>query len=94
MENTKTAFDAGIYGRVQGVAFRYYAAEKAQQLHITGWVRNNSDGSVEVHAEGSGENIKLFLDWLHVGPSHARVDSINFTYCKPTGFYKRFVIEC
>ncbi len=41
-----------FYGRVQGVGFRYYAVQKANQLGLTGWVKNLYDGSVEMEVEG------------------------------------------
>lgn len=49
-----------FYGRVQGVGFRYYAVQKANQLGLTGWVRNLSDGSVEMEVEGQ----ELLIDQL------------------------------
>lgn len=48
-----------FYGRVQGVGFRYYAVQKANQLGLTGWVRNLSDGSVEMEVEGQEPHIYL-----------------------------------
>ena len=46
-----------IHGRVQGVFFRASAQQKAVELELSGWVRNNSDGSVEILAEGEGVNL-------------------------------------
>lgn len=54
-----------FYGRVQGVGFRYYSVNKANQLGLTGWVRNLSDGSVEMEVQGPEEKIDeliLFLE--------------------------------
>jgi acylphosphatase len=64
-----------ISGRVQGVFFRRAAAEQARILGITGWVRNRSDGAVELVGEGKRRNLELLLSWAHTGPPHARVDS-------------------
>lgn len=52
-----------FYGRVQGVGFRYRAYYAAQRYGVTGWVRNNYDGSVEMEAEGTEEDIeKMIMD--------------------------------
>ncbi len=54
-----------FYGRVQGVGFRYHATYKARLLGLTGWVRNRSDGSVEMEVQGDPEQISLLLMYLH-----------------------------
>ncbi len=52
-------------GRVQGVGFRYRASYTAHSLGVTGWVRNNSDGSVEMEAQGSEAQINKMLSMLN-----------------------------
>ncbi|GMO46300.1 MAG: acylphosphatase [Termitinemataceae bacterium] len=91
MDNT--AFDATVFGVVQGVGFRYYTKDEASSLNISGWVRNNDDGTVEVHAEGAEQNLKMFLKWLQNGPSHARVDKVTCTWLPPSGLFKRFAVD-
>jgi acylphosphatase len=86
------AFQAKITGRVQGVAFRYYAQAEAERLGITGWIRNDADGSVEVWAEGFEEETQGFCDWLHRGPPHARVDAVLHNWKQPLKTYKSFSI--
>jgi acylphosphatase len=86
------AVSARLKGRVQGVAFRYYAKNEADSLGLSGWVRNNSDGSVEVWAEGTEDNLNIFLDWLARGPSHARIDSLQKDWQPPAGKYKTFSV--
>ncbi|MDR0526428.1 MAG: acylphosphatase [Spirochaetaceae bacterium] len=88
-----TALHARITGRVQGVAFRYYAQSEAARLGVTGWIRNSEDGSVEVWAEGIEENVINFLDWLHKGSPHARVDKVRSDICPPQKTYKSFSIQ-
>ena len=66
-----------IKGRVQGVGFRAWACRQADKLDLSGWVRNRSNGSVEILAEGSDENINLFLELCHRGPLFSRVDRIE-----------------
>ncbi len=57
-----------IEGRVQGVGFRYFVQDKAMELHVTGWVRNRWDGSVEVVAEGERLQLESLLTALRRGP--------------------------
>lgn len=55
MKQEKVRKHIFFYGRVQGVGFRYYAVQKANQLGLTGWVKNLYDGSVEMEVEGQEE---------------------------------------
>ncbi|MDR1362985.1 MAG: acylphosphatase [Spirochaetaceae bacterium] len=87
------AFDAIVYGRVQGVGFRYYARAEAARFGVSGWIRNNQGGEVEVRAEGSPENLKQFLSWMHKGPPSAKVDSVDVHWREPCGTYKGFVVD-
>ena len=81
-----------IHGRVQGVSFRYHTQLKAESLGITGWVRNLPDRTVEVLGEGSLEQIQVFINFLHLGPSGARVDSVDLTEGEASGNYQSFQI--
>ena len=65
-----------ISGRVQGVYFRQSTLEIAQQLDLTGWVRNLPDGQVEVMAQGSIDSLAELEQWLHVGPTMAKVSAV------------------
>jgi acylphosphatase len=65
-----------VRGRVQGVYFRASAREKAEELGISGEVRNLADGSVEVIASGTDEQLSELLKWCKVGPPHATVDEV------------------
>ena len=82
-----------IYGRVQGVFFRALAQQKAQELELTGWVRNNSDGSVEVLAEGEGGRIEKMVEWCRVGTSQAVVKNVSVDWEQPSGEFQEFRIE-
>lgn len=66
-----------VQGRVQGVCFRHYTREEAIRLGITGWVRNCSDGSVEVLICGSDEQLEAMLAWLNHGPELASVTQLD-----------------
>src|SRR3989304_3720452 len=61
-----------IHGRVQGVFFRASTMDKARELGLTGWVRNNPDGSVELVAEGCGEGVEKIVEWSHAGAVEAK----------------------
>jgi acylphosphatase len=62
---------------VQGVYYRASAAEHAQRLKLDGWVRNCSDGRVEIVAAGEPESIAALASWLWQGPPAARVDAVH-----------------
>ena len=81
-----------LSGRVQGVAFRYYAVEWAGEEGLTGWVRNLPDGRVEVLAEGDRENLERFLERLGRGPRMGRVDRCDSSWEDPTGEFPDFRI--
>ncbi len=62
-----------VFGRVQGVGFRYYAKKKALDCNVNGFVQNQSDGSVYMEASSETIDIETFIDWCKQGPSWARV---------------------
>ena len=66
-----------VRGRVQGVNFRWTAAREAQRLGITGRIWNRDDGAVEAEAAGSDDALATFEAWLHRGPQHARVETVE-----------------
>jgi len=66
-----------ITGQVQGVFFRRSAKIEAEKLGIVGWVRNESDGSVEIMAQGEKKNVDKFIKWCKKGPPFARVEKID-----------------
>ncbi|MDB4978005.1 MAG: acylphosphatase [Candidatus Peribacteria bacterium] len=66
-----------ITGKVQGVYYRAMAKKKADQYGVTGWVANNADGSVTVHAEGPDRAINDLEDWCRVGPTDAHVKEVT-----------------
>ena len=66
-----------VRGRVQGVGFRWFVEREAHILGIAGWVRNNHDGSVEVFAQGTRDQLSGLHSRLREGPRAARVDSVE-----------------
>ena len=81
-----------VQGRVQGVYFRASAQREARRLGVTGWVRNRSDGSVEILAEGEEEAIRELFGWAQKGPSAARVDRVDTRWRSFTGDFPEFRI--
>ena len=66
-----------VKGKVQGVWFRKYTLEKARSLHLKGYVMNRDDGSVFVRVEGDSDEIKVFIDWLHIGSPLSDVQEVE-----------------
>lgn len=66
-----------VYGRVQGVGFRYSAQRIASVMGISGYATNESDGSVYIEAEGTKEQVEQFIDWCRKGPSRAIVQDVK-----------------
>ncbi len=85
--------DARITGRVQGVGFRHFTMQQARRLGVDGWVRNESDGSVRVVAEGPKDALDQFLDRLKKGPSTARVESVKADRSSSTGAFSGFSVR-
>jgi acylphosphatase len=65
-----------VKGRVQGVFFRKSTVQEAERLGLAGWVKNRSDGGVEIEAEGAEEALEAFLAFCRRGPEHARVEDV------------------
>jgi acylphosphatase len=66
-----------VIGRVQGVGFRQFVRERAQALGLSGWVKNTSDGSVELLVSGDDQATARLLDVVRRGPPHAWVAAIE-----------------
>lgn len=81
-----------ILGLVQGVGFRYQAKKKADELGLVGWVRNNSDGSVECLVKGSELDLKNFLTWCYNGSKLSRVDKVDYNWHKTLKKFDSFNI--
>jgi acylphosphatase len=92
-ETTTQARRFLVRGRVQGVGFRWFVEREANILGIAGWVRNNADGSVEVLAMGSGDQLLGLRSRLRQGPRAARVDDVQEAEAKPVAGLTTFRIE-
>lgn len=81
-----------ISGKVQGVAFRYSTHDAAMRFGIAGWVKNNSDGTVEAVFEGKKENVNHLLKWCESGPGSAVVTDVSVAWEDYSGTFSRFEI--
>lgn len=77
-------------GRVQGVGFRYFVTHRANELGITGFVRNTSDGRVEVRAEGPKFALESLQQAVQLGPHLGSVTEMDVRWMDATGNYVEF----
>jgi acylphosphatase len=81
-----------VRGMVQGVGFRYYCYRQAITLGINGYVRNLSNGDVEIEAEGNANEINEFIKQVELGPKYSRVNSVSLVKSPYEGKYTKFSI--
>lgn len=82
-----------ISGIVQGVFFRASTADKAQELGLTGWVKNLPDGRVEAVIEGPKDKIEKMIEWIKKGPKFAKVDEVEVVWQEYKGEFESFEIR-
>ena len=75
--------ELNISGRVQGVFFRSEARDKAIGLNLTGYAKNNRDGSVTVVAVGDEKALDTLLEWCQTGTPPAKIDTVEILYRGP-----------
>jgi acylphosphatase len=76
-----------VSGRVQGVGFRYFAADAARREGLSGAVRNLDDGTLEAVAEGEAASMERFERALRQGPSRSRVEHVRVEDIEPLTTY-------
>lgn len=81
-----------ITGEVQGVAYRTYAQESATELGVVGYVRNLSDASVEVLAQGQSDLLKEFVEYLNEGSLRAKVEGVAVDWKTISTTYDEFSV--
>ena len=86
-------FRALVKGRVQGVWFRARTQAEATRLGVVGWVRNRTDGSVELEAEGDRGALEALLAWCRQGPTCARVTGLAVEWVPPVGTEVEFLVR-
>lgn len=89
---TEYCIEATVTGRVQGVFFRNSTQEMAQSLGLTGWVKNNTDGSVLLCACGEKTQVEQLIEWLNEGPPLAKVTSVSFYEKKTADIFHEFLV--
>lgn len=82
-----------VSGHVQGVGFRYYVLREASALGLSGFVRNELDGSVFVYAEGEEGLVSRLNDLLSVGPMRSRVERVRREFVDFSGDFSGFVVR-
>ena len=81
-----------ISGFVQGVGFRYFVKQKADELALTGWVRNTPEGNVEVVLEGDQKKLEEVIAVCREGPPPASVKNVSVEESEATGEFRSFEI--
>ncbi len=89
----KKRLEAKVTGRVQLVMFRDFVQRSARKLHLSGWVQNNLDGSVNIVAEGEEENLHELERKLYKGSVLAHVEEVSANYVDATGEFRFFDIR-
>ena len=79
------AYRYTVFGRVQGVGYRYFALRQAELLGVSGFTRNQPDGSVEVVAEGPEDSLVALEEQLREGPGFAAVTGVEREDVAPRG---------
>ena len=87
------AIGATITGRVQGVGYRYTSLRVAEELGLQGWVRNASDGSVEVWAQWPESSVRAFTEFLRHCPRSARVQYVDVRTVEPDATLEGFRVR-
>ena len=93
MDSEKKRVSVVVSGRVQGVGFRYFVQREAENLGITGWVKNLGDGSVAAVGEGLEDVLQEFVDLLKKGPPFSSVTDIKVKWDKFNGSFSNFSIK-
>jgi len=87
------SLQATVHGRVQGVFFRAFVEERAEQLNLTGYVRNRPGSVVEVNVEGEKPSLEKLVGYLQTGPPGARVDDVKISWAEYTGNHSNFSVR-
>jgi acylphosphatase len=77
-----TTIKVRIKGKVQGVFFRTYVQKEARKLGITGWIKNEEDGSVSLEACGEREKLNQLIERINIGSPASKVEDLDITWIK------------
>ena len=89
----KTTKRIKVIGKVQGVFFRKSTQDKAKELGLVGWVKNDEDGSVLAEIEGDKENVLAMEAWMKKGPDDAIVDDFLEEEIEVRGYSEFNIVE-
>ena len=67
-----------VFGKVQGVFYRATSKTKADELGLTGWVKNESDGTVSLFVKGESKKVEEMVEWCKEGPTFSKVDKVQY----------------
>ena len=84
---------ATIEGRVQGVGFRYFVVNMAEELNLTGWVRNLANGDVEITVEGNTKDLERLLSHVRTGPPSSYVNNVSLDWSAAENTFTSFSIR-
>jgi len=93
MSENLAALHATVWGRVQGVYFRDFVQQHAGRFNLSGCVRNLSNGSVEVWAEGERDRLEQLVKYLKIGPPASTVDRVVTEWLEYSGRYAGFEVR-
>lgn len=79
-----------VDGHVQGVGFRYFVYDFAQQRGLNGWVRNRWNGQVEILAEGLQDDLDALIVHVRRGPGRSMVSDLKYDWREPSDLYDKF----
>ena len=91
--NNKFKAKIRVNGKVQGVWFRAFTRDRATELGLTGWVQNETDGTVYLEVEGNKQKLELLMNELRSGPGRSFVDDVEVDWTPAEDQWKEFTIR-
>ena len=79
-------YEIKVFGRVQGVGFRYAASNRARSLNLKGWVENLHDGSVRTAVQGDEDGCRTYIDWCKNGTGYSWIERVEISEKEPETF--------
>ena len=93
MQINNVAYILRITGDVQGVSYRYWAQKKAKDLGLSGWAKNEHDGSVMIFAQGEESEVDAMIDWAREGSPMASVTNVEVEEAEPDADIRSFEVK-
>lgn len=89
----KKHYDITVKGKVQGVFYRKNTQKQARNLGLSGYVKNMTNGTVKIEAEGEESRLKKLVEWCKDGPKRAKVDEVEVNEKETLKDYDKFRIK-